>query len=549
MDTTLIEEPIRVMALHSLAYCERLYYFEEVEGVLIADDQVYSGRALHDNFKNDDKGGKLVNRELSSEKLGLTGKTDYIYYRDGAPVPYELKRGRARQEYKKATAWFADALQVSAYGMLLEEELGSKVCEGRIRYAADNVTVRVALDDRMRSAVQEAVRRAVQLRSALERPGIASNDRLCIRCSLAPVCLPEEERCLESDSWEPIRLFPADRELKTIHVMEHGCRIKRKGDTLVMESPAGDVQNFPIKDLEAVVLHGYPQITTQALHFCVRNEVSIHWISAGQVYAAGIVPGPNPVQRRIRQYNALTDEALSLKLAGILVKAKIETALRYSLRATRGKDRTINGNAEAIKTMRRCLKAAEKAKNTEELLGYEGLAGKAYFEVYSTLFGEEVPAEMHYIRRSRRPPRDRANALLSFGYSMLYKRILQSVLIVGLEPAFGFFHTPRSTAQPLVLDLMELFRVQLWDIVVVGSVNRKHWHLDEDFNIAPGRVWLSHAGRKKAVKLFEERMNQSWKHPVVGYSLTYSRLIELEVRLLEKEWTGSPGLFAQMRLR
>lgn len=549
MDTSLIEEPVRVMALHSLAYCERLYYFEEVEGVMIADDQVYSGRALHDSFKPDDDGGKLVNRELSCQKLGLTGKTDYIHYRDGAPIPYELKRGRARRENKKAAAWYADALQVSAYGMLLEEEFDCTVYEGRIRYAADNITVRVALDDKMRSAVREAIGRAVQLRSAIERPGIVSNDRLCIHCSLAPACLPEEERFLENDSWEPIRLFPADREMKTIHIMEPGCRITRKGDMLVTETSSGDTQNFPIRDIDTVVLHGYPQITTQAIQFCVRNEVSIHWVSAGQVYTAGIVPGPASVQRRIRQYNALTDKGFRLKLAGVLVRAKIETALRYCLRATRGKDRAASGNAEAIKTMRRCLKAIDSAKSADEMRGHEGLAGKAYFEVYATLIREDIPAEMYYIRRSRRPPRDRINAILSFGYSMLYKKILQSVLVVGLEPAFGFFHTPRSAAQPLVLDLMELFRVQLWDIVVVGSINRKHWHLEDDFNIAPGRVWLSAAGRKKAIKLFEDRMNQNWKHPVVGYSLTYSRLIELEVRLLEKEWTGSPGLFAQMRLR
>jgi len=199
--------------------------------------------------------------------------------------------------------------------------------------------------------------------------------------------------------------------------------------------------------------------------------------------------------------------------------------------------------------MRKCLKAIDGVNSVDELRGYEGLAGKAYFTLFPLLFGEETPEELRYIRRSRRPPRDRINAILSFGYALLYKTVLQSILVVGLEPAFGFFHTPRSSAQPLVLDLMELFRVQLWDIVVVGSVNRNQWHVDSDFNVSPGRVWLSDAGRRKAVKLFEERMNQTWKHPVVSYSLTYSRLVELEVRLLEKEWSGSPGLFAQMRLR
>jgi len=331
MAMPLTDEPVRVMALHSLAYCERLYYFEEVEGVMIADDRIYSGRMLHDSMKQED-GGKWVSRELSSEMLGLTGKVDYVCYRDGLHVPFELKKGRAKRDGKKAVAWFSDALQVSAYGLLLEEELGCTVSEGRIRYNSDNITIRVTLDDEMRKAVMQAVERAVYLRSKLERPAIAANDRLCIHCSLAPVCLPEEERYLESDCWEPIRLFPADRELKTVHVMEHGTRVTRKGDALVTVTAAGEEMQFPIRDLEAIILHGYAQITTQALQLCIRNEISLHWISAGQTYTAGIVAGTASVQRRIRQYQALTDGAFSLDLAKTLVRAKVEASLRYSLR-------------------------------------------------------------------------------------------------------------------------------------------------------------------------------------------------------------------------
>jgi CRISPR-associated protein Cas1 len=96
---------------------------------------------------------------------------------------------------------------------------------------------------------------------------------------------------------------------------------------------------------------------------------------------------------------------------------------------------------------------------------------------------------------------------------------------------------------------MELFRVPLWDMVLIGSVNRLQWDPAGDFAVTPGRVWLSQNGRKKAIQLFERRLTETWKHPVVSYSLSYARLIELEVRLLEKEWTGRPGLFARMRIR
>lgn len=126
---------------------------------------------------------------------------------------------------------------------------------------------------------------------------------------------------------------------------------------------------------------------------------------------------------------------------------------------------------------------------------------------------------------------------------------MRAVLASGLEPALGFFHTPRSAAYPLVLDLMELFRMPLWDMALIASLNRNQWDPAEDFEVTKTRVWLSETGRKKAIGLFENRLEETWKHPVLNYSLSYARTIELEARLLEKEWSGEPGLFAQARIR
>jgi CRISP-associated protein Cas1 len=122
-------------------------------------------------------------------------------------------------------------------------------------------------------------------------------------------------------------------------------------------------------------------------------------------------------------------------------------------------------------------------------------------------------------------------------------------LAVGLEPALGFYHQPRTQAPPLALDLMEIFRVPLVDLPIMGAVNRGMWEADADFTVRGEQVWLSASGRRKFVQLYERRKEETWKHPVTGYSLTYRRLLELEVRLLEKEWCGEGGLFAQLILR
>jgi CRISPR-associated protein Cas1 len=155
---------------------------------------------------------------------------------------------------------------------------------------------------------------------------------------------------------------------------------------------------------------------------------------------------------------------------------------------------------------------------------------------------------LYFDGRNRRPPKDPFNALLSFGYSLLYKDCVSALIVVGLDPSFGFYHRPRSSAYPLALDLMDLFRVIIWDIPLIGSVNRKQWTQD-DFSITKHKVWLNNSGRKKAIKIYEGRKQEKWKHPVLNYSLSYARTLELEARLLEKEWTGTHGLFAKLRLR
>lgn len=545
-----VEPPVRVMALHALAYCERLFYLEEVEEIRVADNAVYAGRTLHEELAQaDEDRGELTTLELSSETLGLVGKLDALRRRDGSLIPYEHKRGRPRREGKVVTAWPSDALQVSAYAMLLEEHVGRPVPEGRIRYHAENVTVRVPLDDVARVSVREAVSRARRLRASAERPPIASNDRLCLHCSLSPVCLPEEERLVTHTRWEPVRMFPADRETKTLHVTKPGARISRSVEQLKVEEPDGPGRIMPIHDVGAVILHGFVQITTQALHLCAQHEIPVHWVSGGGSYVGGLAIGSGRVQRRLRQFHALADPGTCLQLARRLVLAKVESTLRYVLRATRGTDREASGVTGAVVRMRDCLHGVSRAEGTAIVRGHEGMAARSYFDILPQLLRADVPPEMHPDGRNRRPPRDRFNALLGFGYALLYQNVLQAILAVGLEPALGFFHTPRSSAHPLVLDLMELFRLPVWDIPLIGSVNRLQWNVQDDFQVTSGRVWLSASGRKKAIELFENRLNDTWRHPALGYSLSYARLMELETRLLEKEWTGRPGLFACMRLR
>src|SRR5260370_3972451 len=195
--------PLRVMALHALAYCTRLFYLEEVEEIRVADAAVFSGRQLHAALEADEE-GENVSVELSSAAWGLTGKVDCIRRRDGSLLPYEHKRGRPRDhDDRPPEAWPSDRLQLLAYAVLIEEAFGQSIPEGRIRYHAANVTVRIPIDQQARADLRDALAEARRLRSSVERPPIADNERLCQRCSLAPVCLPEEVRQQREPEHDP----------------------------------------------------------------------------------------------------------------------------------------------------------------------------------------------------------------------------------------------------------------------------------------------------------------------------------------------------------
>ena len=543
------EAPIRVMALHALAYCERLFYLEEVEEIHVADASVYAGRELHAAIEAAD-GESMETIELRSDALGVFGKIDALKRRDGTYVPYEHKRGRSRRdENNVATAWPSDRVQAAAYGMMLEEVSGRMVPEARIRYHADNITVRVPLDAMTRLEVLRTIERARELRKTVERPPITENEKLCRRCSLAPVCLPEEVRQDHDQSHAPMRVFPPDDQRTTLYVVSPGAAVSRSGDRLIVRPRGEPETSHASREVGAVLLHGFAQISTQAIRLCQDMDISVHWLTAGGAHIASLAPSVGQVQRRIRQYRGLSEPSTCLRLARQLARAKIEGQHRYLLRATREDSVARSGVSEHLDAISARLGALAHAKDIDSVRGYEGDAAAHYFASFEALLSDSVPAVLRFDARTRRPTLDRFSAILNFGYALLQTAVMRAILAVGLEPALGFYHTPRSAAHPLVLDVMELFRVPLWDLVVIGSLNRGQWDPNGDFVVTKTKTWLSDSGRRTAIELFEARLEETWKHPVVNYSLSYARTIELETRLLEKEWSGEPGLFARLRLR
>lgn len=539
---------ISVAALHALAYCERLFYLEEVERIRLADASVYAGRELHQGLTFDEEGA-LERLFYESEALGVRGALDVLRRRDGTLIPYEHKRGRSAGDKGNRTAWDTDRVQIGAYTMLVEEARGVAIAEARIRYHADGITVKVLIDDELRAMVKRSIARAQELRTSIQRPPITTNERLCVRCSLAPVCLPEETRLAGDPALTPLRLLPPHPAGQTVHVTEQGASVGRSGNELRVRSKDGTETRIPVAEVGQLVLHGFAQLSTQALRLCVERDIGVHWMTLSGGLIGSLAPSAVPAQRHLRQFAALGDETKALELARRLVVAKLEAQLKYLLRATRAAGERSQRANDAVAQLRMSLRGASRAERRESLLGHEGQGAAAYFDAFPELVDECLRESFAMDGRSRRPPRDRVNALLSFGYGSLYREILGAIVAVGLHPGVGFYHQPRSAAHTLALDLMELFRVPVVDMAVVAAVNRRTFDPGEDFRSTPGQVLLSDVGRDKLIEVLERRKTDEWRHPVTGYSLSYARMFELEVRLLEKEWMGEGGLFAKVRLR
>lgn len=262
---------IRVEALHAFAYCRRLYYMQEIERISVPHDRVFAGRQLHAALEADED-GEAERIELTNEALGLTGVVDCLKRRDGSYLPYEHKRGKPDRDVDGSPmAWPSDRLQVIAYAVLLEHAFGQPIEEGRVRYHAANVTARVPIDFQARVDLTAAIAEARRLRESVDRPPITDNARLCEKCSLAPVCLPEEVRQEREPERNPVRLFPPDRDGATLHVVSQGAGVGVSGDAIVVRPREGPETKHPVRGVEAILLHGFAQITTQAIRKCVEH--------------------------------------------------------------------------------------------------------------------------------------------------------------------------------------------------------------------------------------------------------------------------------------
>ncbi|HKI35494.1 MAG TPA: CRISPR-associated endonuclease Cas1 [Gemmataceae bacterium] len=570
-DTQLI--PVR--ALNQVTYCPRLYFLQYVDAVMVHNEHVEGGLFDHRRVNDPDlahrsrkEGDALHTRSahLSSEKLGITAILDVIEEKEGSAYPVETKHGSApRDEDGKVTNWDNDAVQLCAQALLLEEELGRPVPRGAIFYAGTRERVPVEFDEALRQKTLAAIEqvRVLAARDAPPEPLPAELRHRCFGCSLATVCLPEETLYQIERPTTPAaapvagitRVLPQSDDGAVLYLSEPGSHVGKRSEHLVIRKDGKEIGRVPIHAIRQVVVFGHVQISTQALETLVVNEIPVALLTGYARFIATVAPPPaKNVSLREAQFRRFADPAECLSLAREVVRAKLTNQRALLMRCLRSRPPASGGSEPpdsasggceppgvepsrgsdepAARDLAELLNRLDRATEIESLLGLEGQGAALYFGEFGRFLKAQPPGRGFDFRvRNRRPPRDPVNCLLSFAYALLVKDCFSALCTVGFDPYKGFYHVGRHGRPSLALDLMEEFRAVIADSVVLSLINNRSVTPD-DFLTWREACQLTDGGRKKFFEVYETRKSTVVSHPVYGYKMSYSRMLEVQARML-----------------
>lgn len=535
--------PVRMV--NEFVYCPRLAFLEWVDSEWADSGDTEEGRRAH--VRVDSGGGKLPAPDtvedrpdfaarsvtLASDSLGIIAKMDLIEGEDGTVTPVDTKKGK--RPHVAEGAYEPERVQVCAQALILEDA-GYEVAEGAIWYGGSRERVRIAHDDELRARTRTAISDLRLAAASGRMPPPLIDSPKCTRCSLAGICLPNEVTLFRR-GLAPRPLNPAADTALPLYAQEPGARVGKSGEVLVVETEAGKTE-VALGDISELVLHGPVSLSTPALGALLREEVPVTYASTGGwVLGHTVSTGHRNVAVRIAQYRAAFDERRCLAFARSLVVAKIKNSRVFLRRNFKAGDEAERDHT--LEALARMADRAAHAPSEAELLGMEGEAAARYFRLFSTMFGEtarDFPAYA-FDKRSRRPPADPVNAMLSFGYALLTRTWLTTLSAVGLDPYLGFYHKPRFGRPALALDMIEPFRPILADSTVIQTVNNGEVKADGFIAAGPAINLKPHA-KRAFIAAYERRLDQEVTHPVFGYRVSMRRLLEVQARLLVRYLDG-----------
>ncbi|MBM3984051.1 MAG: CRISPR-associated endonuclease Cas1, partial [Planctomycetes bacterium] len=365
----------------------------------------------------------------------------------------------------------------------------------------------------------------------------------CFGCSLVTVCLPEETLYglsprAEGDAGEAKgvelrRVIPQSDNGAVLYLQEPGSKVGKSSEHLVIKKDGKETGRVPLHAVRQVVVCGNVQVSTQALETMAENEIGVSYVTGHGRFIGAFVPAPaKNVSLREAQFRQFGDPAVCLELAKTVVRAKLANQRTLLMRSLRGDEEARGSHEYGAKGLNGLLGRVDDQTSVESVLGIEGQGAALYFGEFGR-FLKPLPdgKGFDFTTRNRRPPRDPVNALLSFAYAMLARDCFSAVCTVGFDPYKGFFHQGRHGKPSLALDLMEEFRPVIADSVVLTLINNESLSKG-DFIMWRGACNLTEAGRRAFFAAYEKRKATEISHPVYGYRMSYSRMLEVQARML-----------------
>ena len=314
--------------------------------------------------------------------------------------------------------------------------------------------------------------------------------------------------------------------MSVIYVTESGTMVGREGGQFYISKGQERLCEVPEETLEGLVLFGGVQVSAAAVTALLRQEVPVAWMSAkGRFQGRLDSMGQGHVLRQRSQFRLTEKSESRLHLARKFIAAKIHNQ-RVLLRKHPSPGPIVGGGVLHLAALEQKV---EETASIEELMGLEGAAARRYFSCLAHM----VPETFFEGRRSRRPPQDAFNSLLSFGYHLLFTEIYTAIIQTGLHPDLGFLHSLHPKHPALVSDLMEEWRPVIVDSLALALLSRSSLQLS-DFQ-APderGGVYLTDGGRKRFLQAYEKKMRQEQQY--LGTALSFRQGLVRQARSLTR---------------
>ncbi|MEY8462057.1 type I-C CRISPR-associated endonuclease Cas1c [Streptococcus merionis] len=327
--------------------------------------------------------------------------------------------------------------------------------------------------------------------------------------------------------------------LNTLYLTQEDFYLTRERDNIVIKQDGKVLNRFPYRIIDGIVCFSYLGASPSLIELCAENQINLSFHTPQGRFCGRFVGPTNGNVLLRRQHYRLADDVESLDFAKRFMLAKISNSRKYLLRFKRDhRDRVdVKLFEEIDNELVWALENVQVAQDKEMLLGIEGQAANQYFRAFNDMVLSDKET-FRFNGRSRRPPLDCLNALMSFGYSLLTYECQSALEAVGLDSYVGFYHTDRPGRAGLALDLVEEFRSFIVDRFVFSLVNRgqltaKHFEIKEN-----GSVLLTEKGRAVFIENWQKRKHTEVEHPFIKEKVKLMLLPYVQAQLLAKAIRG-----------